>query len=299
MKTECCLVKDLLPLYAENMVSDGTAALVEQHLNECADCAAEAERLRQPEAVLPASNTPKDEAAPLKRVKKELIKRRIAAAVLAAAIVFVAAFAVFSFITRPNYVPFEKSGAEVNISADGVMSVSFSERVTSYRFNGYKDAEDGAFVVEIAAWSSVWDKILGKQARDLLLTDRSGISPDRVFYMDATRRDDNLLTIYGEAPEGGATALPRLFLGAYFIAALALAAILGILLFVFRRREKAARILTFALFAPVSYLAAHLVLLQGFISYSAARDFVMLCIAAAGVYAALAAGYAVRRFGKI
>ncbi|MBR5427384.1 MAG: zf-HC2 domain-containing protein [Clostridia bacterium] len=290
MKTECCLVKDLLPLYSENMVSDETAALVAEHLNECADCAAEAERLRQPAAEIPASKTPTDEAAPLKRVKKELIRRRIAAAVLAAAIVFVAAFSAFSFVTRPNYVPFEKSGAEVHVSENGVMSVSFSERVTSYRFNGYKDAEDGAFVVEIVAWNSVWDKILGKEARDLLLTDRSGISPDRVFYMDATRQDDNLLTIYGEAPQGGATALPRLFLGAYFLIALALAAVLGILLFVFRKKIKAARILTFALFAPLSYLAAHLVLLQGFVSYSAARDFTMLCIAAVGVYAALAAG---------
>lgn len=38
MKIECCLVKDLLPLYAEKLVSEETALLVEDHLRECSNC---------------------------------------------------------------------------------------------------------------------------------------------------------------------------------------------------------------------------------------------------------------------
>ena len=45
MKTECSIVKDLLPLYVENMVSKETAQFVLDHLNVCADCKAEYDAL--------------------------------------------------------------------------------------------------------------------------------------------------------------------------------------------------------------------------------------------------------------
>ena len=38
MKLDCCVVRDLLPLYVENMVSDQTAEQIKQHLAECSDC---------------------------------------------------------------------------------------------------------------------------------------------------------------------------------------------------------------------------------------------------------------------
>ncbi|MBQ6019966.1 MAG: zf-HC2 domain-containing protein [Clostridia bacterium] len=299
MKTECCLVKDLLPLYAENMVSDETAALVAEHLNECADCAARAERLRQPAAEIPAPEATADEAAPLRRVKKNLKKRKAAVALLAAAAAFLAVFAVFSHLTRPNYVPFENSGAAVHIAANGVMSVSFSEAVTSCRVVPVQipDAPE-AYEIEIEAWSSGWDKILGKKAGTVVLPESPAKEqPQRVYYCDMAKQGD-LLCLYGEPRDDGGIVLPRLFLGAYFFAALALAAAAGLLRVLLRRNEKAATALEYILFAPLSYLAAHLVLLQGFVSYSAARDFVMLCAAAAGVYGILAGVRMLRKTEK-
>jgi len=49
MKTDCAVARDLLALYAEDMLSEESRALVEAHLAECAECRAELERLRQPE----------------------------------------------------------------------------------------------------------------------------------------------------------------------------------------------------------------------------------------------------------
>ena len=46
MKTECSIVKDLLPLYVEDMVSEETAQYVSDHLNSCADCKAEYDALK-------------------------------------------------------------------------------------------------------------------------------------------------------------------------------------------------------------------------------------------------------------
>ena len=47
MKNECSIVRDLLPLYFENMVSTETAQYVKAHLQECATCRAELERLKE------------------------------------------------------------------------------------------------------------------------------------------------------------------------------------------------------------------------------------------------------------
>lgn len=46
MKNECNIIRDILPLYAEDMVSADTSAFVEQHLTKCAECCAELENLK-------------------------------------------------------------------------------------------------------------------------------------------------------------------------------------------------------------------------------------------------------------
>ena len=38
MKNECNIVRDLLPLYIENMASEETRAFVEVHLSNCPEC---------------------------------------------------------------------------------------------------------------------------------------------------------------------------------------------------------------------------------------------------------------------
>ena len=46
VKAECNIVRDLLPLYAEDMVSPETAQYVEAHLAECAECKKELDSLK-------------------------------------------------------------------------------------------------------------------------------------------------------------------------------------------------------------------------------------------------------------
>lgn len=46
MKTDCYIVRDLLSLYVEDMVSEETAAYVKQHLKDCAECQLEFEGLK-------------------------------------------------------------------------------------------------------------------------------------------------------------------------------------------------------------------------------------------------------------
>lgn len=48
MKNECSIVRDLLPLYIENMVSENTAAFVGEHLKTCSSCQKEYANMQTP-----------------------------------------------------------------------------------------------------------------------------------------------------------------------------------------------------------------------------------------------------------
>ena len=51
MKNECSVVRDILPLYLENMVSEETAESIKEHLENCPDCAAEFEAMKSGKTV--------------------------------------------------------------------------------------------------------------------------------------------------------------------------------------------------------------------------------------------------------
>lgn len=64
MKTNCDIIRDLLPLYAEHITSEASNALVEEHLAECEVCRAELEQMEQPVPVRPEAQPD----APLQRI---------------------------------------------------------------------------------------------------------------------------------------------------------------------------------------------------------------------------------------
>lgn len=76
MKIDCNVIRDLLPLYAENMVSEETVALVRAHVQDCPACQAELDALTSGESLAaveakPTSNRA-EEAKPFKRVMKRM-----------------------------------------------------------------------------------------------------------------------------------------------------------------------------------------------------------------------------------
>lgn len=68
MKTNCDIIRDLLPLYAEHITSEASNALVEEHLAECEACRAELEQMEQPVPVRPEAQPD----APLRRIRAAL-----------------------------------------------------------------------------------------------------------------------------------------------------------------------------------------------------------------------------------
>ena len=71
MKNECSIVRDILPLYLENMVSDETGTFVKEHLKGCPECTAELEALKAGPKVEKIGNEMRDslEAEVMKSMK--------------------------------------------------------------------------------------------------------------------------------------------------------------------------------------------------------------------------------------
>lgn len=74
VKKECNIVKDLLPLYTENMVSKETAQYIEEHLHDCTECQAELAELKEEGKLskIEAVATTSENNKPFKKMMKRL-----------------------------------------------------------------------------------------------------------------------------------------------------------------------------------------------------------------------------------
>ena len=125
MSNKCNLIKDILPLYVEDMVSTDTREFVSEHLEHCQECHAEFERMRKP-----ADFIPDTDIVPLKRIKRDLFIKRLqtifCTAILACAIVTV----VFGILTSPKFFPYSDDLLNVVDSPNGDIIVTFDDKVT-------------------------------------------------------------------------------------------------------------------------------------------------------------------------
>ena len=75
MKLDCCVVRDLLPLYVESMVSDQTAQQIKEHLAGCGECRKEYESFQNTgrlDVLDTTANAAPEEAKPFKKVMRKL-----------------------------------------------------------------------------------------------------------------------------------------------------------------------------------------------------------------------------------
>ena len=101
MKLPCAVTRDLLPLYAEELVEQETHTLIEEHLTDCSACRAKLSELKT------ETSTPIETAKPLQSLKKQLQKRRLYSAVIAALCVFIVVYACFYHAKERKLVSWE------------------------------------------------------------------------------------------------------------------------------------------------------------------------------------------------
>ena len=270
VKLPCSVVRDLLPLYAEKMIETETQELVDEHLADCPECRAKLSGIETGTG----TETPVDTAKPLASLKKQIRRRRWFAVLIAGLLVFICVFTYFYHTDDFVLVPW----AEGLINVKGIESRPYGELFeerplaeqhestvdalileTDSLINGYEESmhieDDGTRTLLMSGWSTKSDFPVPRAKRDYTEQAIYPI-PDRIVY--TCEGTSHLL--YGKPMNGGVVTLPRLALAAYLLAALGLAAVLGLVWFLFRRKERS-WIPRQLFFAPASYAAAHYLIL--------------------------------------
>ena len=282
MKNECSIVRDILPLYAEKMVSKDTAEFVKGHLENCPVCCAELEKLREPVEVQAEPQTDID-AAPLKRLKKALLIKKVQTILCTAAVLLALVLSVISFLTAPKYFAYSPELVTVTKTEGGHIVLSFDERITNYtlqRIITGKDIKEVVYYLEV--WTTPWDRLTGRHGiQNALVRETTGL-PVYIFFQQnyaLNNVDMDSVCIYGNLSRlnGSWVALPGLSLGYWLLFNIALFLILGCLWFILRRKEHIRRCIERAILLPVAYGLGHLCVL-GFrtASYSQWRDFQLI-----------------------
>ena len=285
MSTSCAVIRDLLPLYAEDLASEESKALVEEHLRGCPDCRRRLEELKTPATPAP------DGAAALRAVKKDIRRKRLTAVLLAALLVFLPLFALLARST--DKVPLDYS--EGMIAIERITDQNESLVLNCYGpISGVSDElvtddETGESTLFLQLWTNRFymathnGKVVSLGTPDDTSVKVFYPVPDRVIYGFGEKQT----LLYGEPMNGGVQILPRLALSAYLYLASALALIFGIL-WLLLRKKKGADTLRIVFFAELSYPVGHL-LVKGTqtASFSLPRDLACILLAAAAVWGLL------------
>jgi len=335
MTNECSIVKDLLALYSEDMVSDETAKYVSEHLKGCEECSKEYENLKGGESF----NFKKD-SAPIKVIRKKIVRKRIATAFLSVFLVLTILITGYALLSTRDYfeydsslmtvnervkvVPIESNDGKVvghsfaviqpneidpNEDVLGISLIMFDEKVTgcSYYFTHETETDthsgtDGGWVCHIEAWTTLWDKLvnavnekLGRENNAQFL-EIKGHPIYSIYYSPNNGQDE--VHIRGTNMYKG-TALPRLALNYYIVIAAGAFIVSLVLLLIFRKKEKIRKVMTYISFVPLSYIISQLAVM-GFnaTTYSLMRDFKLIVLLAVFILCILISVYRIIQVKK-
>lgn len=274
----CNIVKDILPLYIENVVSEDTKAFVEDHLKYCDACKKEVSLLKStleiPEVVI----SEKDDLSFLKKIGLDIRKKRVFTGILSAVIGALIVILSFAYLTAPEYLPYTEPFDLITFNKNnGSVTLAFTGEYALYQ------RELGVY--DISLYDTVWNKLFDTTPKQVIVVNPNGEQVKTIYYVSNGRQEDKI--IYGENPNinGGVITLPRLFLNYYFSVAFLMTLVLTVLLLLFRKHQKIKTILVATLFIPLSYIVSH-IMITGFnaTSYSATRDFYLILLLFIPIY---------------
>lgn len=151
MNNKCDIIKDLLPLYAENMCSNDSRQMVAEHIAECASCRNELNKINTDVAIQADSDI-----SMFKRIKKRARIEKTVISIVSIIMIFtVLWFVQFFLINTDCAMDYEKYNIAENVSVevddDGMVWLCVKEKAATYDYflpniidaNGISLGEEG------------------------------------------------------------------------------------------------------------------------------------------------------------
>lgn len=267
MKASCNVIQDILPLYAENIVSEDSVKIVEEHLDSCETCRKYLNEIKSPN-----SFEQKAEELPMKKLKILLLRKKIQVAAISIFISLAAAIIIGANLVAPRYFSHSDNIVSLIKGNGGIVYVSFNDKVSGYGISSCLSDDKSGYAYHIVAWDSIWSgKIMKNDSKNIVLNP-NGESVKAVYYYETDGSGEKLL--YGEQqnPCGVIIRQPNLKLLSGCAVIMFLVCIA--LLIIYRKNKTIAPVMIAAIFLPISYLLSYL-LVKGFSanSYSSSQCF--------------------------
>lgn len=136
MKVSCNIIRDILPLYAEDMVCEETRELVDEHLCGCDECTKELAALKKKEAIPVSVDT-----APMEHIRKAIRRRQILTTVCVILTIVSLVWSGMVYMTAPIYFPAEKAIEGVELREDGGLAIDYASGIMGHGGGGIGDDE--------------------------------------------------------------------------------------------------------------------------------------------------------------
>ena len=281
MNNKCNLIRDILPLYVEDMVSTDTREFVSEHLEHCEACRAAFEHMRKPADIIPDADI-----VPLKRIKKELFIKRLQTVFLTAILACAIVTVLFGILTSPKFFPYSDDLFHVNSGTDGSITIAFDNKVTGYSCR--KEFNDETEIYQINAWTTTWDIYSSNRGKQNMVIPSDRETNIQIFYAQNDGSEDVLIYGTNDNAYQDTVTLPRQIFLPYFILAFLVLVILAVLRFLLKNKHAMIVWIDRAILFPISYMAAHLCTKGiNFMSYSSQRDFCVIILVAMLFYFAM------------
>ena len=215
----CAIIKDLMPTYLDELTSEETNRIIEEHIEECEECANLLKNMREPEIDEDEMNNEKIEIDFLKKNKKQS-KLIFGSAVIIAVISIVAGFMI------PLFAKHELSYEEINLDLsvgditvddefveDGLLSLT-AKAYGEYGISKIDCSEkDGVVTVKvIGARDRIWTSPAYETKYNARHTIKAVKFGNNTIWENGVTVDDDTLDIYktahpyvGDASKNGET----------------------------------------------------------------------------------------------
>lgn len=234
----CNIIKDLLPLYVEDMVSKETKEFIENHIDECEDCKKELELLK-------SNMESEEEKAPLEFLNKEIKRDKKITTLIRVSVVGIILVLFFHTMLTPNFYPFNGDLLDVTETENSfIIELNYPGRL-SYETYANPVYDRNEYI--ISSYKTRFDKFMPEKEKDTLILEKPGL-------LEYDNNDGSLLIDIRTKTEISAELLPRLAQNYYLFVASVASVIMIIIGFIFRKKLDK---LIYLIFIPISYVISH------------------------------------------
>lgn len=230
----CDIIKDLLPLYAEQLTTDASNEAIRLHLEQCQQCKKQLEQLQQPQT---ASQKPNS----LEAVRQQLRRRKWLTALFAAFVTAAFLLGVFVWLYQPEYLSAEEAIIGVS-EKDGTVEFLISKPQYNIRVvDDSSDPDTGRQQLTICAFTRRWDRLFDHPTERLQpdgnWTTVTFLPANANIWYAAGGADEWDTLLWGSTLSAGRITLPWLGMYFYLYLSIAAAVILSLAYLLLRRKR--------------------------------------------------------------